>query len=67
MKNKSNHSLERNFDGGMGGTGAGSPGVSSAGNMGGNTNRGMRALKPGEESKAKVFALKKMRESSYSL
>lgn len=66
-KNKSEDSYneEDTFDGGGGaagggGTGAGSPGMSSVGNMGGSTNRGLRPLKKNEESSAKAFALKKM-------
>lgn len=46
-----------------GGTGAGSPGMSSVGNMGGNTNRGLRPLKKGEESRAKQFVINKMLRS----
>lgn len=44
--------------------GAGSPGMSSVGNMGGNTNRGLRPLRKDEESKAKQFVINKMLKSS---
>lgn len=43
--------------------GAGSPGMSSVGNMGGSTNRGLRPLRKNEESKAKQFVINKMLNS----
>jgi hypothetical protein len=52
---------EDRYDGG--GTGAGSPGISSVGNNGGNTNRGLRPLRRDEESKAKSKVIYNMLKS----
>lgn len=49
------------YDGG--GTGAGSPGISSVGNNGGNTNRGLRPLRKDAESRAKAYVIKQMEKS----
>lgn len=48
---------EDNFDGGCG---AGSPGMSSVGSMGGNTNKGMKALPKGAEERTKAYVLNQM-------
>lgn len=48
-----------NYDGG---TGAGSPGVSSAGAMGGFTNKGLRPLSKTADERAKAYALKQLRK-----
>jgi hypothetical protein len=47
----------------VGGTGAGSPGISSVGNNGGNTNRGLRPLRRDEESKSKAKVIYNMLKS----
>lgn len=46
-----------------GGTSAGSPGVSSAGAMGGSTNKGLRSLPKNADERARAFALKQLRKN----